>query len=94
MSDQYLIAARWANVPKHFQITGIQAAHCSRCGEKVMLSPSSARLLQESPQLDLKIVCVSCVPPASVLESDCTIAFAPGSAEEIERLERRNVSKN
>jgi hypothetical protein len=92
---RYLVSARWADVPKHLHVAGALPEHCSKCGAKVMLSPSSARVLRDAPHLDLKVVCNVCVSLESLLdEGGVAIAVAPGSVEEVAELNRRTAARN
>ena len=57
---------------------------CSQCAQKVIVAPSSIKLLAERPEIE--IICAQCFEPTP----DDVIRFAPGLAEEIAQAKKRD----
>jgi len=55
----------------------INTRTCSQCGERVLLAPSSQKLLASDPTIEL--VCFGCVE----LKPDDTHDLAPGAEDEV-----------
>lgn len=85
----YFVCCRVANVS--YVVPGSLTANCAKCGELVLVSPSSLEIRQDNP--DSQFICMECVLPIMEEHGGEIAQLTPAQVQEIEEYRRQPWSR-
>lgn len=81
----YIVCCRVANAS--YIVPGSLTANCAKCGELVLVSPSSLEIRQDNP--DSQFLCKECALPMMKEHVGEIMELTPAQVKEIEEYRRR-----
>lgn len=86
----YIVCCRVANVS--YVVPGCLTANCAKCGELVLVSPSSLEIRQGNPNSQL--ICIECVLPIMEEHGGEIAELTPAQVQEIEEYRKHSYQNS